>query len=376
MTRHKNRHQARGASEYEKLLDAYAQSATKGVLRTNSAKRFLDNFGEIIETKNIAEIEYDALMSQGLNSIAAIMWNDRYGKPITPSKREQFKQKLFYDKDPTSTHILDGIINATATAASIHEWCKYRQIYRFEKDIADAICQSDAASLPIDTLEHLPYPSLMLQCQNMVVSEETGESWDKILVTIAKDALVINIVDDNSEHPTISAMTFMMSKRTRTVRDMFNKTQYMFAKQRGAPDPDREIRENLFMTTLALLAYIASSPDDITTETPAQIKGIMARPTPKPTKVADHDTVNIVGETVVRQFVKSRDAYERERASKMTQHHRTPAPHMRRAHWHHFWTGPRDGERKLVCHWVPPTFVNAKLATGEMRTTINVVSAT
>ena len=30
------------------------------------------------------------------------------------------------------------------------------------------------------------------------------------------------------------------------------------------------------------------------------------------------------------------------------------APHMRRAHWHSFWTGPRDGERHLIVKWLPP----------------------
>ena len=34
--------------------------------------------------------------------------------------------------------------------------------------------------------------------------------------------------------------------------------------------------------------------------------------------------------------------------------HESPRPHVRRAHWHHFWTGPRDGERKLVVKWLPP----------------------
>jgi hypothetical protein len=33
---------------------------------------------------------------------------------------------------------------------------------------------------------------------------------------------------------------------------------------------------------------------------------------------------------------------------------RGPAPHIRRAHWHTFWTGPRDGPRKPVLKWIPP----------------------
>lgn len=37
-------------------------------------------------------------------------------------------------------------------------------------------------------------------------------------------------------------------------------------------------------------------------------------------------------------------------------------PHVRRAHWHHYWTGPRTGspeDRSLVLKWLPPTLVAA-----------------
>ena len=34
--------------------------------------------------------------------------------------------------------------------------------------------------------------------------------------------------------------------------------------------------------------------------------------------------------------------------------HASPAPHMRRAHWHHFWTGPHTGDRALILRWLPP----------------------
>lgn len=29
-------------------------------------------------------------------------------------------------------------------------------------------------------------------------------------------------------------------------------------------------------------------------------------------------------------------------------------PHSRRGHWHHYWTGPRDGDRRLVLKWTGP----------------------
>ena len=36
----------------------------------------------------------------------------------------------------------------------------------------------------------------------------------------------------------------------------------------------------------------------------------------------------------------------------------TVRPHMRRAHWHRFWTGPHGGERKLELRWLQPIWVN------------------
>lgn len=36
---------------------------------------------------------------------------------------------------------------------------------------------------------------------------------------------------------------------------------------------------------------------------------------------------------------------------------RSVRPHLRRAHWHGFWKGPYDGERRFHYHWLPPMVV-------------------
>lgn len=48
--------------------------------------------------------------------------------------------------------------------------------------------------------------------------------------------------------------------------------------------------------------------------------------------------------------------------------HASPAPHMRRAHWHSFWLGPKSdpSKRKLSVRWLPPIPVG----TGELVPTI------
>jgi hypothetical protein len=43
---------------------------------------------------------------------------------------------------------------------------------------------------------------------------------------------------------------------------------------------------------------------------------------------------------------------------------RTVSPHIRRAHWHGYWKGPRDGEREFILHWHPITIVGLSSITG------------
>jgi len=53
-----------------------------------------------------------------------------------------------------------------------------------------------------------------------------------------------------------------------------------------------------------------------------------------------------------------RHAQEAERSAPGDGTHASPRAHIRRAHWHAFWTGPKTGERKLVLRWLPPIPVN------------------
>lgn len=46
---------------------------------------------------------------------------------------------------------------------------------------------------------------------------------------------------------------------------------------------------------------------------------------------------------------------------------RTIAPHLRRAHWHHYWAKSDDGEPGLVLRWIMPTFVGGRPRTSRVR---------
>lgn len=120
--------------------------------------------------------------------------------------------------------------------------------------------------------------------------------------------------------------------------------------------------------TVSIALYICSDAADVRTDTTVQ-----AVPREQRTFKANPDapTVWEIGARVGAAI----RAYRRSpvQTAENTGSHASPRPHMRRAHWHSFWTGPRDGDRKLVIRWLPPIPVNYE-ATTELPAVIHIVS--
>lgn len=112
---------------------------------------------------------------------------------------------------------------------------------------------------------------------------------------------------------------------------------------------------------LSLLLYICSSePDIVPTE-----KGVsLGFPKPKRTKNGmilfppDRPKVWIMGENIgkqIREARRIREEYEAQTGRKY------PKAHIRRAHWHGYWTGKRDETQKFIYRWISETLVNVSV---------------
>lgn len=63
--------------------------------------------------------------------------------------------------------------------------------------------------------------------------------------------------------------------------------------------------------------------------------------------------VHLTGMRIGAKLELARARYERSEG----QTGESVRPHVRRAHWHHYWTGPREGERRTVLRWLSPILV-------------------
>lgn len=96
------------------------------------------------------------------------------------------------------------------------------------------------------------------------------------------------------------------------------------------------------------VAYICSANADIVATYKPQ-KGLKRNNAKRRSQATWHEVGYRIGAEL--------RAYERSMMERKEHQGGTKRPHMRRAHWHHYWTGPRDGERKLVLKWIAPTMV-------------------
>lgn len=122
------------------------------------------------------------------------------------------------------------------------------------------------------------------------------------------------------------------------------------------------ITSALFPTAAMLLLYAASEQADISDE---------IRPDPVLSQRGSYRGSIL---SVRDLGIRIGSALRVTRSSTQSSDHptgRTVTPHLRKAHWHRFWTGPRNGERKMVIRWLPPIPVN--LDKGDIIPTVHKV---
>ncbi len=116
---------------------------------------------------------------------------------------------------------------------------------------------------------------------------------------------------------------------------------------------------------LGSLLYISSKEADVrTVYVPQKNQSRKSRQT--------DCTVHDVGFRIAPQLAEVRRVYELEaKGQDGGKTGRHVAPHVRRGHWHGYWTGPRENPTGLEIKWVAPTVVNA--SRGELGGTVHEV---
>lgn len=259
------------------------------------------------------------------------------------------------------------------TVASLASWRQDKQIFTFDKDLEELlVSQADSAmKIPSEVLKRLPYRTIFVKTQT--------REYDGFFVSIdtnVRKALSIRftILKNGSDYPLYCPIDSNLTIEEAlevikaSIRDKFGKTPLTGILSDTVAKQFEEMP-----ILLQLVLYICSINAEVK-ESDTQ-KNVYRKPATfqqikdKRREVRLWECGQKTGEIIRRFKVSSANNH----SSVSTGTGSPKRPHSRRAHYHHYWVGPRDSEeRRLILKWLPPTFINAHMSDDNLPT-INLV---
>lgn len=255
-------------------------------------------------------------------------------------------------------------------------WDMHRQAYRFDPDFVTELMQTDAVEVPITVLARLPFRCFYLDTEKIPQMQPSKG----FFVYAGLDALdgkpnigILRILDpyaDGKPDIKISILSGRdMEKCGILVRNATGEYCIRFTNQVDAlresthtADSDLSVFDHYLFVLQAMLYLSSNKPDTMKQPKKRYVYGKKPRTSAKGKLPEPEASVTDVGIRYGAAIRKAKESIkenpgETELVIRNAPKMRKPkASHMRKAHWHHYWTG--KGRTKLIVKWVPPTFVS------------------
>ena len=272
-----------------------------------------------------------------------------------------------YDLDKLPIDIRMGMTSVAQAIFALAPWRLSKEVYVIDEDLKDLLFEQDGElDVPDEILLQLPYPCFYVELPNtyyrvdkihgfFVTLEYDVTNGDKEL----KPVFLTNNGDIFSYSIHIGAKTIeesvdMLDKQAleNTNGDKELKRLALKAMQDSAET--KTFLKQILQVILYILAQNAeiapNSEQSFITKRGKTVKD-------KYSEIRKWDVGVRIGAAIRQQKAKEQSRQKEHKQSE----HQSPRPHMRRGHWHHFWTGPKaqPEERKLILKWLSPMAIAA-----------------
>lgn len=257
------------------------------------------------------------------------------------------------------------LVPDVAKLGAVGAWRVTQGIYRFDPALYEALIATPLdGELPCDVLYHMPEWCVYIETPGMSHAGETAHGAFAYMehdANTGRAELRVLVDTETALLPVILHLgTWSLQEALKKSMQEAKRQAIFQGWTQTASEMPEEIIDALsdcVAPVLALLLYLCSQNAEIGDGT-----RIPRNPAPKQTKrgprifAAEKSTTWDVGVRIGAALRKAYHSSETTGAQERT----SPRPHIRRAHWHGFWTGPKNtpGERKLRLKWMPPIPVN------------------
>jgi hypothetical protein len=288
------------------------------------------------------------------------------------------------DKDVMAPILERAVENISLTGIhgflGLAAWRHGKGIYRFDHDFVEALAKTSMSSdMPVDVLRRLPEygvylefpiklatPSPLLPNKigfiafyDMVDEFINGVNQDTQLV---ESLVLLPIVDPRGLSEDGQWLGQKLTSSPRSIPLIQGKTakeciRIGLSASGQSLDEDGEsddTRFGMYSLLLSMITYLCSERPDVEHNGVPRQPGVVSRNGPVAGFIQTWDVGCRIGKVLS-------DARAAENESDETGlKGNRPKPHLRAAHWHGYWHGPRDAKnRGYRLNWLPPTLVNS-----------------
>lgn len=271
-------------------------------------------------------------------------------------------------------------LGAIAALAALTAWRPTQGIYRFDATVAAAVQDTPInGELPTEILHHLPEWCVYIETPEAEYLDAPSPGFFAYLEHDANDGHEeLRIAVDVGSGQMSTALPVYLDRGGLAagievaVQEAARQAKLLYPQGLG---PTAEailacpssITVDALIPRINLVLYLCSTNAEMRQRDTGRLRP--AKPTLTKTKdgmrmfPAEKPAAWDVG---FRLGAAIRHAREQEHRKPGDGTHASPRPHIRRAHWHAFWTGPKAKvgqqapERKLVLKWLPPMAVNVE----------------
>ncbi len=269
---------------------------------------------------------------------------------------------------PAPQPTIDTMIDVTRLAA-LGAWRVTQGIYRFDSDLYAALIDTPlTGDLPDDLLYRLPSWGVYIETPGLRYSDQPMLGYYAHLNQHQNGSTDLRLLIDSDTETRLFPVPIPLGHGSlldalraylQVARDEYQK-QNATEKLIGIDQQMADLTQDVAMLQplITLLLYLCA--DDADYERPPRLKTARPRKLGKVrvTVIPDNARYWEVGTRVGAALRTARDATTLTVPPAQESSDRAKIrPHWRRAHWHTFWTGPRDSERTARVKWLPPIAV-------------------
>ncbi len=250
--------------------------------------------------------------------------------------------------------------------SSMYLWRSSKGVYRFSDELYSALInQPMDGDIPVSLLHRLPEWAVYIETPNMIFDKKEIDGF------IAH--LDYNLQDNQDElqflffaRGDMLPRAFALPWEEGSIAEIIGQLEaYDEAAQKTyAPTPMNtqkatpEMKRSL-VSMIQLLLYLCSDRPDMPPIEHPRKRMRMSGAVDSPKEPSVWNVGVRIGAAMRKAATGQRDEVEAEggNTGENAQHAR-PRPHVRRAHWHSYWTGPRDEAQEIRIRWLPPIPVN------------------